>query len=740
MRITPDRLPAARAALAAAVLAMAFFALTPARAVAASQADTNHLASTKRVSFIVLPPRNATGKTNQDDLFYLLGGLLSAQVERLKPLEIVPNDTVGFAEKHLGLKSGADLNPDQIRRLGELAGAQRVLWGSYSYQGGQPSMSLQALNVQRDGAVVSSTATGRDWRAACLDVLCKVLPLTGIELTEADRKIMEVPARSSTNVLELLSHVYATSAKGLPLPVQAEYLRQALALAPQSEESILGMARVQMLTGEEDAAKRAARQVLESDPDSAQAHWILGMVYYMQDLNFFAREELLSAVRLKENSTCYNDLGRLYRRLDQWDNAESAFRKATLLAPFYAAYHANLGTVLAHSGKGDEARAELALAESFQPSPEPSDEIALAEAYDMLNDAPPAAEHYQKALAKLKSLGASDLGDREAHLKELQARLVPTLVPGQPPRTLTAAEIREALQTRLTPAERGRAIDPLATTPEMTAWVRQFVSATLSDRERGLQLFQKLNQHVDRGSPGGKLTAAQSFKDLTNPEASLTCQDYALLYVALARELGLHSCFVRVNQDCRGKYVLHACAAIFVEGKALLVDPTYHWFGVAHRRFRFLDDLSVRALYLCQLSDLASSETAFKLAPDSADVVLGSAIQLAEAGQVEKAELRLGLALGLHPDEWLGDFARGVVAGCKRQFAQAEKCYRDSLRFDIDYPQIHRDLGEALVEQGKWAEARVEIEAYLKSDIGPDDALACRRILSLIDEALAKDR
>jgi hypothetical protein len=50
--------------------------------------------------------------------------------------------------------------------------------------------------------------------------------------------------------------------------------------------------------------------------------------------------------------------------------------------------------------------------------------------------------------------------------------------------------------------------------------------------------------------------------------------------------------------------VYHDCAAVFANGKALLVDPAYQWFGVPHREFVLLNDVQVIALNRRALAQL----------------------------------------------------------------------------------------------------------------------------------------
>ena len=65
--------------------------------------------------------------------------------------------------------------------------------------------------------------------------------------------------------------------------------------------------------------------------------------------------------------------------------------------------------------------------------------------------------------------------------------------------------------------------------------------------------------------------------------------------MALARAVGVKAFYVHLEEDYSGEIVYHDCAAVFVGGKALLVDPAYQWFGAPHKQYVVLDDLQAIA-------------------------------------------------------------------------------------------------------------------------------------------------
>src|SRR5260370_678785 len=110
-------------------------------------------------------------------------------------------------------------------------------------------------------------------------------------------------------------------------------------------------------------------------------------------------------------------------------------------------------------------------------------------------------------------------------------------------------------------------------------------------------------------------TAPQVFAAWNVPGASFHCQEFSFLYVALARASGLRAYHVLVEEDCHGMELSHACAAVFIQGRSLLVDLAYSFFGAPHKRFKALDDVEAAAVYLCGAEKLQACQIASKLAP-----------------------------------------------------------------------------------------------------------------------------
>ena len=204
----------------------------------------------------------------------------------------------------------------------------------------------------------------------------------------------------------------------------------------------------------------------------------------------------------------------------------------------------------------------------------------------------------------------------------MKARLTPHEIIAAPCRRFTPGKASEAaLRQRLTPAEYKLVINPLASTPAMDRWAQELTRGATNDLDRARKIFDALARHLDTGESGTR-TAQEVFAAWNDPAQSFCCQEYAKLYIALARAVGLKAFYVHLEKDYSGDIVYHDCAAVFVGDKALLVDPAYQWFGAPHKEYVVLDDVQAIAHHFYQPSgkgtQVARCRLAAKLHPDTA--------------------------------------------------------------------------------------------------------------------------
>jgi len=157
-------------------------------------------------------------------------------------------------------------------------------------------------------------------------------------------------------------------------------------------------------------------------------------------------------------------------------------------------------------------------------------------------------------------------------------------------------------------------INPLSSTPEMKRWALELTRSATNDFQKAQKLFDAICREFSQGSRSHR-TAKEAYAARNEP-VDINCQENARLYVALARSVGLQAFFTEVFRDFQNESLIHACAAVLLDGKFLLADMTQCWFGVPHKEFVILDDVHTVAAYLSQQDDSAQNRIAVKLAPN----------------------------------------------------------------------------------------------------------------------------
>jgi len=93
-----------------------------------------------------------------------------------------------------------------------------------------------------------------------------------------------------------------------------------------------------------DAARDAARKALQLRPDSAEAHWAMGCLYYRGYLDYTrALQELDAAQKINPNDSQVEEaIAGVKRRQGRFDDAVAHYEQATSLSPNYATHFFDL--------------------------------------------------------------------------------------------------------------------------------------------------------------------------------------------------------------------------------------------------------------------------------------------------------------------------------------------------------------------------------------------------------------
>ncbi len=292
------------------------------------------------------------------------------------------------------------------------------------------------------------------------------------------------------------------------------------------------------------------------------------------------------------------------------------------------------------------------------------------------------------------------------------------LVTNEVPRAFTTQSLREALLRLLTAQEMSKVVDPLASTPEMQRWASNAVPATANDLQKAERLCELLSTRKPPGPPiygppiygppiyeGAYRTASATFSVWGDPGQGLNCTDLAYFYVSLARVLGVRAFCVNVEKDCYGTARRHTCAAVFAAGQAVLADPAYRTFGIAHQKFVVLDDLQATGLFLSGVEDLETCQIAAKLAPNLLIVQSALFRKIDQAGRRAEADQCLAVMEKLNPDASITVYAAARLAVWSGRLDQAAALVRKAIQAEPEWPGYRTTLGDIYNSMGNVKEA-----------------------------------
>jgi hypothetical protein len=92
---------------------------------------------------------------------------------------------------------------------------------------------------------------------------------------------------------------------------------------------------------------------------------------------------------------------------------------------------------------------------------------------------------------------------------------------------------------------------------------------------------RKRAQAIDEGRDDG----IPYHHEVTLDRGAGICCDMAVLYVAMARRMGLKAYYADVMIDHKGNTVEHACAVVDLPIGRKLADPAYGMFGICHKKY-----------------------------------------------------------------------------------------------------------------------------------------------------------
>lgn len=688
----------------------------------------------------ILAMEDKTGDPQAAHWGYTLRGFLESQLTEVRSIRVLPPGAPDYGLRQLKLRSGEPINAKPARTIGEMIEARRVVWGYYGRNKEQWQVVLRVLNVASGRTSEELRAESEDWLEIRDRITAQVLDVLGVSPSCEEKSRMARRGTTSFLALEAFSEGYALYREQESLSETEAAARRALEADMNFAEAHGFLAVTLATQGRYADAEKAVRHALRIRPDYSTAHRALGLLLFLRKEYVQGEGQLREALRLDpDNPATLIRLGEIYLTQQKRDKASAAWKAARRLDPYSAAAWAHLGHL--HALDSDRKKALSALKEAERlDSQDPNALQMICQAFDILSEPAAALASYERFLRVVRRLGVRPAvaAKFEKRVAELKQTLSLHFVRASLPKIYTEQSLRAALDERLGYLAR-LATDPLSSTPEMRRWAKQLTDGVEDEMEKARKLFEATARRIDPGV-GGSRTACEVFAAWRDPSVSFWCQEYARLYVAMARAVGIQAFFVRVDEDFKGRAVLHACAGIFVDGNALLIDPTYRWFGVPHETVEFLDDLQAVGLHMSQLDgDILRCRAAVKLIPDFAPAQFNLAFLLFEAGQPNGANQVLQDALRLDPEGWLADYAQGAAAAYSGRWEQAVKHLQRSLEVNPDWDKSYFLLGKALQMQGNLNESREKYRSYLRNQLQSDFAESAHHAIAQINEKLGAE-
>ena len=697
-----------------------------------------------RLRIAVLGFADQTGDPDAAHWPYAVERLLSSELGKIKAIKV--GSGLDYARRQLGVAKGDALMPEQAQKMGELIEAQRVVWGSFAKQNEKWQIGAQVLNVASGKTSAELIITSADCFELRDGLTKQILNELGIQPSEEDRQKMGRQWTHSPDALGWYSRACVLNDEDGPLSEQEDYAQKAIIADPQFAEAHVALAAILAMKGEFTQVEKTVSQALSLRPDLASAHRISGVLSLHTKKYAEAEQALREAHRLDPDDARtlvrLAELSAVQRKLD---DAIAFAEEARLVEPTDAPVHAFLGFMYTFKGSRDKAMIELKEAERLDP--EGLDVLQrVGQAYERLREIPLAVEHYEKLVNRIKEMDGDPgvIRDFEQQTSRLKASLTPTFIEASMPKTYTEQSLQEALREKLTEDEMAMIVNPIAGNEEMRRWAEQLTKDTTSDLDKAKALFEVLAGRIQAGGGHGTRTAREVFAAWDQSDVSFSCQEFAKLFITLARYVNIKAFYVHLEKDYKNKVIYHDCAIVFSEDGALLVDPAYRWFGIPHKDFVVLDDVQAIAHHFFQHGDddrLASRcRLAVKLHPNFAwgQVCLVGA--LCKEGMWDEARTALDAALQLEPNRWDVHLCQGQIATHDGDLEAAIGYVQKALELNPEGASTHYALANVFGIMGKHQDARDEFRACLRYEPSPKQAEHARRAIAQINEMIGIEK
>jgi TPR repeat protein/TolB-like protein len=674
-----------------------------------------------RLVVAVLPFENATGDVAQRDWQQALPALIRTCLDLVDFVSAPRWKRIQPALARAGCTATNSAETRLARLVARDLKAHLVVWGRFRCESNGWAVDAKMLRANSESAPVEIQASATGWVDLAESVSLRVAKQFARRLADDDREFWRMNMPHNEKAASRSAKAICLQMADASTDKQEEAWRAVLAVDPLCGMAYTGLISILFDLGRQAECKQVIEEFLRQQPGTCHAHLAAALSLTSRS-EAGAEAEMLQALRLHRG--CPDVPALLFQYLapaNRWTDLVKILKEALAKRPDAEITRLLLANALVKIGDRQEARVVLEPIDTLPDFSEGStmEELALCQA----------------AFA----VGREDLGGLELLRLGPQA-LTNSLIRGfleapvkitdeesgsnpqiKKPRSLTLTELSAELEQRLTAEERSIAVNPVEITPEVRAEAGRLTTGITNEHLRALALFAGVAQRGRGLGDGGQRTASQSLAALDDPETRLSCQEHAKLFVACARALGLEAWIAHVEQCADGSPGSHDCAALFVGGSGVLVDPTWGIFGVRHQKFTVLDDLqaiSHQAMQGQTKPDTRRLRMGLKLNPEDRWTRLQFVRGMAAAGEYDAANEELRKVKSTGVETWDVHEAAGELEIARWHWKPALDALQRSLILSPSNAAVHFKMSAVCAELQDLASSKAHLETALRLDRG----------------------
>lgn len=673
-----------------------------------------------RLRIVVLPFENASRDAALDDWQPAWPGLVRTFLKEATSLEAPGSKRIKPALERAGWNSQSH-GADAARSITLDLGANVVVWGRITGRTNVCAATFSVLKIGSTNRPVQMEIVSSNWVALAESTAVRLTEHLGQTHSVQELAYWRCQLPASDKAMALLGSAIALEIAEAPRADQEKVLRELLRTDAQCAYAYSSLLQVLMKEGRTSDFRALAAEFLQRRPDICNAHLAVLSAHMEKGDAVAAERELREALRC--HTGCPGAMRGLFflatKQQGEPGGTSQLLEEAYRLHP-----------------RDEQIKILLANARAFK-----DDVNGARELLSTIEELPLEDEYLDQILFKaslwtdsfeLIGLELLRLGPRAVTNTELRAEMAEVTftnradssssrVRRRPPRKLTSAALQLELEHLLSPEERALVVNPLAMTPELVAEARRLTLGLPNDATRILALFSEVARRGRGRNEGPRYTASEALKASQNPQNRFVCQEYAKLFVGLARAVGIDSWLVHIDRDAFGYPCYHDCAAILVDGDIMLVDPTWRLMGILHEEYSVLDDVQAISHHMMQsLTDKPDPlrlRAGLKLNPNDHWTRVQFVRQMAEAGEMAAAE-EVMKKLEREPENWDVHFASARLHEANGRWSETVGALERALALSPSNAVVHLNIAEAYDRIGNSRETEKHLALVLELDRG----------------------